>query len=631
MDINQLQKEIDCDKDYYTILGIKPDVHHSAIKPAYNKLLLLWHPDKWSVDKLFPPDNTSLSLEDVQAHFNEVHDAYEVLINSEKRSFYNAVRSGKLLIKPSPVAELERRRNLSLPDYYARLGLPNSWVTIDDIIDAYRRLSTVWDLYCWDKDRRYAADIKEVVNFSEGTEWGVDSYGCRLYPENAIALTQREVEARADEFEEARNFLLSAPQRERYDRKRYIQPQNEAEFLAWLKEDVKKHPKNICFQLATQYSLKVLSNIWRLIDSKRLTYGAFEGEKLRNIFWDVIFSDDALTRYVCSEWCCKDPYSLCSNDVSYDVIQCRNPYGLSNNDVSYDFIQFVDCGLHGLQSFEESWQRATDSHEPLAEADRLLLAVLSKNKQPRYRKGVQLYSLTLKPENIHQRVTQASVVALGCKWAVKSIHAYWKKECSFDVLLQHLRFLSEVIFKDCTYSLKMIDRKITVSIQSKMQILSERTDKISQEKVVQLKEVLKEIIQTVQNEFTDWVESNFKQPHQDPCYEVLRTDFNEKTVELHRKVLSVITDYAEKKEIGKNANRIGAFLKWLAYAALFAFTGGVAAIVSQRVRDGLCFRSDTQTKLRMCEKEIAREQKECKKGKKALEKSFSTARLLKVT
>ena len=64
-------------KDYYYFLGVKPDASSEDIKKAYRKLSLKYHPDKNENDDFF------------EDRFREVQEAYEILMDAEKRKFYN--------------------------------------------------------------------------------------------------------------------------------------------------------------------------------------------------------------------------------------------------------------------------------------------------------------------------------------------------------------------------------------------------------------------------------------------------------------------------------------------------------------------------------------------------------------
>jgi DnaJ-class molecular chaperone len=65
-------------RDYYAILGVPRDADAAALKKAYRKLAMKWHPDK-------NPDN----VEAAQAKFQEISEAYDVLNDPEKRQVYD--------------------------------------------------------------------------------------------------------------------------------------------------------------------------------------------------------------------------------------------------------------------------------------------------------------------------------------------------------------------------------------------------------------------------------------------------------------------------------------------------------------------------------------------------------------
>jgi curved DNA-binding protein len=68
-------------KDYYEILGVKPDAGDAEIKAAYRKLARKYHPDK----------NKDAGAED---KFKAINEANEVLKDAEKRRSYDQLRAG---------------------------------------------------------------------------------------------------------------------------------------------------------------------------------------------------------------------------------------------------------------------------------------------------------------------------------------------------------------------------------------------------------------------------------------------------------------------------------------------------------------------------------------------------------
>lgn len=66
-------------QDYYEVLGVPRDADADAIKKAYRKLALKWHPDRHAGE----------SQAKAEEQFKRVSEAYEVLSDSEKRQKYD--------------------------------------------------------------------------------------------------------------------------------------------------------------------------------------------------------------------------------------------------------------------------------------------------------------------------------------------------------------------------------------------------------------------------------------------------------------------------------------------------------------------------------------------------------------
>ncbi len=66
-------------QDYYEVLGIQRDAEAAAIKKAYRKLALEWHPDR----------HQGADKEGAEETFKRISEAYEVLSDPEKREKYD--------------------------------------------------------------------------------------------------------------------------------------------------------------------------------------------------------------------------------------------------------------------------------------------------------------------------------------------------------------------------------------------------------------------------------------------------------------------------------------------------------------------------------------------------------------
>jgi len=64
-------------RDYYEVLGVGRDADEEALKKAYRKLAMRWHPDR------------NQGNAEAEAKFKELNEAYDVLKDTEKRAAYD--------------------------------------------------------------------------------------------------------------------------------------------------------------------------------------------------------------------------------------------------------------------------------------------------------------------------------------------------------------------------------------------------------------------------------------------------------------------------------------------------------------------------------------------------------------
>lgn len=70
-------------KDYYKILNVQKDATPEQIKSAYNKLALKFHPDRHL-------KKSEEEKKELTAKFQEIHEAYQILSDPEKRRRYDS-------------------------------------------------------------------------------------------------------------------------------------------------------------------------------------------------------------------------------------------------------------------------------------------------------------------------------------------------------------------------------------------------------------------------------------------------------------------------------------------------------------------------------------------------------------
>ncbi|XP_012857584.1 PREDICTED: dnaJ homolog subfamily B member 6-like [Erythranthe guttata] len=79
--------------DYYNILKVNRNASDEDLKKAYRRLAMIWHPDK----------NTN--KQEAEAKFRQISEAYDVLIDLQKRQIYDfygeeSLKSGQFPLPP---------------------------------------------------------------------------------------------------------------------------------------------------------------------------------------------------------------------------------------------------------------------------------------------------------------------------------------------------------------------------------------------------------------------------------------------------------------------------------------------------------------------------------------------------
>lgn len=98
--------------DYYTLLGVTRDASPEAIKKAYRKLAMQWHPDKNPGDKA------------AEEKFKQVSEAYAVLSDAEKRKKYDSFGSAEAFSQSYSTDDIFR--DVNFDDLLAQFGLKSS-------------------------------------------------------------------------------------------------------------------------------------------------------------------------------------------------------------------------------------------------------------------------------------------------------------------------------------------------------------------------------------------------------------------------------------------------------------------------------------------------------------------------
>jgi len=97
-------------QDYYELLGVPRDAKPDAIKKAYRKLALKWHPDQ----------HESEQKATAEARFKKISEAYEVLSDPEKRAKYD--RFGQNWKQGQEFTPPSGERTMSREEFEAAFG-----------------------------------------------------------------------------------------------------------------------------------------------------------------------------------------------------------------------------------------------------------------------------------------------------------------------------------------------------------------------------------------------------------------------------------------------------------------------------------------------------------------------------
>lgn len=114
--------------DHYANLSIGVTADESAIKMAYRKLVLMWHPDKHPADR-----------EMAGVKIRAINEAYEVLRNSTKRAAYNVQREAIERLRQGarlPVdLEAQPRHDIPREFLLMPMGWPNKFLRYSGDVD----------------------------------------------------------------------------------------------------------------------------------------------------------------------------------------------------------------------------------------------------------------------------------------------------------------------------------------------------------------------------------------------------------------------------------------------------------------------------------------------------------------
>ena len=92
--------------DYYALLGVDKKADDAALKKAYRKAAVKWHPDKHA-------SKSEAEQKKAEERFKEIAEAYDVLSDPQKRQIYDVYGVEGLKLSLIHISEPTRRTPIS--------------------------------------------------------------------------------------------------------------------------------------------------------------------------------------------------------------------------------------------------------------------------------------------------------------------------------------------------------------------------------------------------------------------------------------------------------------------------------------------------------------------------------------